>query len=118
MANEITLSVQLRCINGSYDSGQYAFSKQVTQTGQGAASGVQVIGTANEALTVGDVTTYGYIFLQNIDSTNYVTYGSTAGLENKLKAGEIAIHRFTPGATIEFKANASPVKVQYLLLMD
>ena len=118
MANEITAFCQLSVVNGDYNPGQISVSKQITQNAQGAASGIQIVGTANEALTVGDVTTYVMLFLRNLDATNFVTYGSTAGLEFKLKAGEWACMRRTPASTVEIKADTAAVKVQFLLLQD
>jgi hypothetical protein len=36
-------------------------------------SNVQIIGTSSEALVLGDVTTVGYVYLKNLDPTNFVS---------------------------------------------
>ena len=72
MANEITLSVNLTAAkNGATVTG--TVSQVSTMAGDQMISNVQVIGTASEAIVVGDVTTAGYVFFKNLDATNFVS---------------------------------------------
>lgn len=118
MANEITLTVSFRCLNGDYDSGPLSLTKQITQSAQGANSVIQPMTTTSTGISVGPVTTYGYMFCRNIDSTNNIVLGSTVNYEMTLKPGEFAIFRRTPGVNMEAKASAGTPKLQVLLLQD
>ena len=72
MANEISLSVSVSASkNGASVTGS---SSQIsTMAGDQMISNVQIIGTASEALVLGDVTTPGYVYLKNLDPTNFVS---------------------------------------------
>lgn len=120
MANEITLQATLRCINGDYDSGSLSLSKQITQTAQGSHSGIIDVTATATTLSVGGVTTSGYMFLRNLDTANTVVYGSTAagGFEYRLKPGEFSIARRNPGINQDIKTSSGTAKVQILLLQD
>jgi hypothetical protein len=50
-------------------------SETATQSGAQLLSNVQIIGTTTEALLLGDVTTIGWLYLENLDSTNFVRVG-------------------------------------------
>lgn len=113
MAGTVTVGVQFRGVNGDYDSGQISVTKQVTQTGVGATSGTIVATTAVTAISKGAITTEGYLFLRNLDTTNFVTFGSTGGLEFKMKAGETAgPMRVTPSASLGIRADTASCNVQ------
>ena len=118
MANEITASLQLSCINSNFNPGQINVTKQIDQAAAGANAGVQICSTSIETVPVGDLSTYGLLYMRNLDSTNFITYGSTLLLEFKLKPGEFCLMRVTPAATIGIKANAASCKVQQLWLED
>lgn len=118
MANEITITVSLQCVNGNFNPGTITYTKQITQNAIGAHSPVQICSTSIEAIATGDLSTYGIMYLRNLDATNFVTYGSTANLEFKLKPGEAALHRVTPAASLGIKADTGACKVQFLWLED
>jgi hypothetical protein len=90
---------------------------KVDVTGDSFTHEIQSVGTSEEELAQGaDLGTPGYIFLKNLDSTNYVEVGSTTGVYNlKLLAGEVAIYRHN-SATVFAKANSSACLVEYLLV--
>lgn len=87
-------------------------SGTITQAGTDNIGSVQNIGTSTEALVIGDVTTIGYLFLKNLDATNYVEISLTSpvGAEAfiKLLAGECAFLP-TRQTTIYGKANTAAV---------
>src|SRR4051794_16541464 len=103
MANEITYSMTVTCTNGSYSE---IFRRQgtITQALQGAASGIQTIGTSEENLILTDITTNGAICLQNLDATNFVDWGlndsGTMKAIGRIKPGESQFWRLKPGTTL------------------
>lgn len=120
MANEITLTARLDITNGYYSPGSITVnSLQVTQAAVGAAEGVQNIGTSEEELGTGGLSTKGWLYIRNLDATNYVQLGfSTTVYGCRLEAGEFALFRTEPSATIYLKANTAAVNVQYRWLED
>lgn len=120
MANEITLNQYLSCTNGNFTTTWNPGQISITQSAIGAQSGVVVVGTSEEDLSVGDVSTPGILLLRNLDSTNYVDYGPKSGGSmvafGRLKAGEVAQVRVGSSVTLRWVANTASVKVQVLLL--
>jgi len=116
MSNELSLSVSL-----TFNKGGASVSRsegiQVTVTGDAFSHEVQEVGTAEEELAQGaDLGTPGYMFIKNLDATNYVEVGSTTGVYDiKLKAGEIALYRHN-SATVYAKSNTAACLVEYLLI--
>lgn len=85
----------------------------LTMAGTELIGNTQIIGTSNEALVLGDVTTVGYVFCKNLDATNFVTISvdsSQTQVIAKLLPGEFAL--FKPNtATINAKADTSSVSL-------
>ena len=88
----------------------------ITQTGAGTFSTTQNIGTSEENVDFStifpDLGTEGWVFLQNLDSTNYVEWGASATTPTlatigRLEAGEYAIFRYEPAVTLRAKANTA-----------
>ncbi len=74
MANEIQLQASLNITkNGATFAGSGSIS--VTQSGNASIGNVQAIGTSTEALLIGDITDLGYVFVKNLDATNFVRIG-------------------------------------------
>lgn len=116
MANEIKLSVNATLTNGylsrTFQTGQLS----ITQTTLGAYAAVVSVGTSEEDLATGDVSTLGYLLMRNLDATNYVQWGpKSAGAMvavGRLKpGGEPAVIRLEPGITIRWVANTAACKV-------
>lgn len=84
-------------------------------------SGVQnviAVGTSDETLALGDVATPGWLYMKNLDATNYITAGADGTLYNiKMKAGEPFFGRWN-GAAIHVKANTATCNMEYLLIPD
>lgn len=120
MANEITLSARFGVQNGTYDPGTLNVSNlSVDQAAVGAAEGVQNIGTSEETLSAGGLSTEGWLFIRNLDTTNYVQLGFSTGVYGcRLEAGEFALFRTEPSADIYLKANTAACNVQYRWLED
>lgn len=96
MANEITLSGGLQVVKSGVSQSLQLSGLSITQAGTNSISNVQNIGTSSEQITLGDVTTIGYIAFKNLDATNFVSIGTinpcVAGTAQiTLKPGEEAV---------------------------
>lgn len=115
MANEIKLTIGVVYANGGLKDTVPADAVQITQTNQEFHAPVVSVGTSEEDLSLGDITTNGCLFLKNLDSTNFVKYGPKSGgsmIEfGRLKAGEEAFLRLAPGVTLRWIADTAAVKV-------
>lgn len=122
MANEITITLSASCANGYFKSAFQPGSIQLNQTAIGGHGPVVSVGTSEEALTFGDISTLGYMALRNLDTTNYVDIGPESGGAMvpmvRLKAGNVAIMRLKPGITVRAQANTAAVKLQVWALED
>lgn len=121
MANELTVSVSASLVNGNHRASFAPGAIQVTQAAQGMHGPVVSVGTSEEDLAVGDVGTLGWLFLRNLDPTNFVTYGpkdTTMKAFGRLEPGEIACLRLEPGITLRWQADTAACKVQVMLLED
>jgi hypothetical protein len=119
MANEITISASLAFSKGGIGSSLSDSALQFDVSGTDYFQGTQGVGTSEEALDIGHITTPGYCYMKNTDSTNFVSVirATSEGNCIKLKAGEIALFRFE--ATAPFvKADTSDVQIDYLLIED
>jgi len=113
MANEITVNASIRIVNGNQIFNFAPSALSVTQNAQGGPSpGYWIVGTSEENTTFPDLSTEGWAAIQNQDATNYVEWGFSTGVYGgRLKAGEFAIFRVNPSATLYMKANTSACKV-------
>lgn len=85
------------------------------------ASGIKntiAVGTTDETLALGDVGTPGWLYMKNLDATNYITASADGTLYNiKMKAGEPFLGRWN-GAAIHVKANTATCNMEYMLIPD
>lgn len=111
MASEIQVSATLNASkNGASIAG--SGSKVIDMSGDQMLSNVQIVGTSAEAILVGDVSTIGYVYLKNMDSTNFVEIALDSGVSTqkfaKLLAGQIALF---PASTATLYAKADTASV-------
>ncbi len=127
MANQLQLTVQGSWTQGNYsDSFQPPSLAALTLNVQGAAGGIQIIGTAEENLVAGDIATNGMLFLCNTDPTNYIQWGmSDSGtmkavgkLKGGLTAASVAVLYVDAGVTVRLKANTANCNLYYKWLND
>lgn len=82
-------------------------------------SNVQIVGTAAEAIVVGDVSTIGYVAIWNLDSTNFIELALDSGVSTQ-KFSKIAAKGFAifpaATATMYFKADTNPCNALVLLI--
>ena len=120
MANEITVSVSLKIINGDATFSRKVSGQQFDQAASGGAGTIQEIGfAAHEAIDIGDVGTEGWCYFRNIDDTNFVEIGVDVAAVFKpiirLEIGEFTVFRASPvaGATLYAQADTAAVKLEY-----
>lgn len=119
MANEIRISISLS-FNKSGASLNRDVSFTADVTGDAVTGGIQEVGTSNEELVQGtDLGTPGWVFVKNLDSTNYVTLTETdaANYLIKLLPGEAAIFRCGKTA-IYAKADTAACDVEYYIIEE
>lgn len=118
MANEISVSVSLSASkHGAANAA--AGSLTLTMAGDQMINNVQIItNVAAEAVVLGDVGSIGYVFLKNLDSTNYVEIDSVNTMDSwpqRLFPGEFILLK-PEGLTMYALANDAPVNLQVLAL--
>lgn len=121
MANEFSYQFQLQLNNGDLKDNLASGAVAVDQTTAKLIRNVQNIGTTEEALDLGDVTTPGLAIFENLDDTNYVEVGSYVGGTfypfMKLKPGEKFICRLGVLAPYA-KANTAAIELDYRIYDD
>lgn len=119
MADELTISAFMRFVKGAKDVQLSRQSQQFDVTGTAFIRGTQIVGTSEEALTKGEVSTPGCILIINLDPTNFVSIRAATGTANciKIKPGEFALFRFAATAPFIIADTAS-CEVEYFLIED
>jgi hypothetical protein len=119
MADELSIALSISETKNSVTTAR-SFTDSFDVSGTPLISAVQNIGTSDETLSLGDVTSLGYIFLRNVDATNYVEIGYTSGTYfGKLKPSEFAVLRAGAGLTaIHAKANTAAINLDYVVFSD
>jgi hypothetical protein len=122
MAGIITPSFNVTVLNAPFRDSIVEAGAVVAQAEIGKGGGIQIIGTSEEVINFGDVVTEGYLYLKNLDDTNYVTYGpeDTGAMVvfGKLKPGEFAWLRVAPTVVMRAQADTADVKLDVRLYED
>ncbi len=123
MADEITVLCKLKVKNGTLDLNYTSGSVQFDQAAaRGGNPGTVNIGTSDEALALGDITTPGWCYMINLDATNYVDIGpeDTGAIVPflRLEPGEPALMRLSPSVTVRGQANTAACNVYVAVLED
>jgi len=113
MANEINIQAALT-VQRSTPPMQATGVLDITQTGKHCICSIQNIGTTAEQLVIGDCATLGYLFVKNIDPTNYVQLGLDSAVSTqiftKLKPNEFCLIPCNT-STLYAKANTAACDV-------
>lgn len=119
MANEITLSASLEFLKATIGSSLSESALTFDVSGTDYVQASQAVGTTDEALDIGNITTLGYLFIKNMDSTNFVVYRDADDQGNavKIKAGEIALFRAGTAAPFVMADTAECI-INYLAIED
>jgi hypothetical protein len=109
MANEITITTGIRVLNGNLDFQRPAKAFSVNQSAIGGPTpGAISVGTTEESTAFPELTNEGWLFMQNLDPTNFVQWGFSTGVYGgKLKPGETALFRLQPATTLFIRANTA-----------
>lgn len=93
MANELTLSASLSYAKGGRSQSASKTALKLDVSGTDHIKLSQTIGTSPEALDIGDITTPGYVFIENKDENNFVEirHGASGDDVVKVRAGGIAM---------------------------
>lgn len=127
MSDEFDITLKGKLINGEHvEQWGDAASNKFDQDTIGAYSSVITVGyAAEEILGVGDIITQGYMYLKNLDSTNFVIYGPTiSGVMadfGKLKPTEEVWLRVMPSGAVRAQADpdgSGDVKMKMILFED
>jgi hypothetical protein len=91
MADEIRIKTQLTVKNGFVDqSDNVNYTANQTAAG-GPTPGYVTIGTSEETVAFGELGTKGWLWMRNLDATNFVEWGFATGVYGgKMLAGESA----------------------------
>ena len=117
MADEIRVSGGIQATKGTLRIDPINKSITVDMSGEDYESNTQLIGTSEEAIALGDVTTPGYAYYENLDATNFVSLrpATAGGNMVKLLPGDFAIFRH--GTTAPFAiADTAPVRIKKLII--
>jgi hypothetical protein len=122
MSNEIKYTLSITIENGEFKEKLSDGQISVDQAAIGKGGSVQIIGTSEEVISTGDVSTLGWCRLKNLDPANYVTYGpeDTGAMVNfgRIEAGEQHWFRLEPLVVMRAQANTAPVKLDVRVYED
>lgn len=114
MANEITVQASLRVANGNLNFKFEPGTISVDQAAVGGPTpGYVTIGTTEEEVALGELSSKGWVIMQNMDATNYVQWGFSTGVYGgRMQAGKTAGPFCLDGSTSLFlRANTAACKV-------
>lgn len=118
MANKLSVeaSVEFRPENRkAVSTGELMFTYEPAS--KAYITGIQTIGTTEEVLELGDVSTAGMIIIINRDTTNFVEVGLTASYPIKLLPGQFCMVPPSSGA-IYALANTAEVDVEFYVFPE
>ncbi len=112
MANEITVNAFIQVANGNLRDKFEVGNKSVDQAAVGGPTpGYVTIGTTEEEVAFGELSTKGYCAMQNLSATNFVEWGFSTGVYGgRLKPGEVAILRLN-ATSLFLRANTAACKM-------
>ncbi len=118
MPNEIFIQARLSYNPATEDSVSIPWlEKFIDVTGSEYMSGVQSIGTSEEAIEkITDIGTVGICVFINLDASNYVEIGLTSSYTVKLKPKEFCL--FRASADLYAKADTDAVRLKYWIFED
>jgi len=118
MADELTLRVSLSFEKTGRLAELLLGPLKRDVAGNKPLSNVQSVGTAEEAIVVGDAGVGGYFVAVNRDATNFVELrGATGGADLvRLEPGDVCLFRLTDDATLYAIANTAAVDLEYVIV--
>jgi hypothetical protein len=95
MADEITVKIEVQVVNGNMRDIFNIGSQSIDQAAVGGPTpGYFTLGTSEETIAFGELSTKGWCVIQNLDATNFIRFGFSTGVYGgKLLAGEACAFR-------------------------
>ena len=117
MANELTLTANLKFEKSTKSAEAGKAGLQIDVAGGDYIAKTQSVGTSQEAIVIGEITTPGYMFIRNLDGTNYVEIrdGSSGADVVKVRAGGVALFELATATPFAI-ANTSAVEIEYTII--
>lgn len=117
MANELTISATLKYKKGDRKVEVGKSGIQLDVTGTDFIQKTQTVGTNVEDLDLGDIGTPGYMFVRNLNSTNFVSIRHGASGDNvvKVRAGGVALFELA-SADPQAIADTAAVEIEYTII--
>lgn len=112
MADEITVQASIQVVNGNLRDSFAIGSQSIDQAAYGGPTpGYFTLGTSEETIAFGELSTKGWCVIHNLDATNFITFGFSTGVYGgKLKAGEACVFRLNT-TSLYMIANTAACKV-------
>ena len=120
MASEISVALAMVARKGGTVAGLDLGKISITWTGNNALHNRQTVGTAEEALVLGDCGAGGLLIAVNRDGTNYIRIRGASGQTPlvRCRPGEPAFFRVDAGAVPTVQADTAACELEYVLLED
>lgn len=117
MSNELILSASLKFAKGERRVNVAKAGVQLDVAGTDFIQKTQTIGTSVEDMDLGDIGTPGYMFVRNLDATNFVSIRHGASGDNvvKIRAGGIALFELA-SSDPQAIADAASVEIEYTVI--
>ena len=117
MANELTISASLKYQKGDRKLDVAKSGVQIDVTGTDFIQKTQTVGTSVEDLDLGDIGTPGYMFVRNLDATNFVSIRHGASGDNvvKVRSGGIALFELASNDP-QAIADTAAVEIEYTII--
>lgn len=114
MSAELTANIVINFAKGGAEITK-SVGTTVTVAGTKYQTGIQNIGTSDATLDKGDVGTIGFVYLKNLDATNYCDFGADGtNYPLRLNAGEFGYFRWN--GAVHAKAHTAATDVEYVIL--
>jgi len=119
MADELTVSVSLRFVKSNVTKSHSTGRVKVDVAGTKITDHIQEIGTSEEAIVLNEAAAGGYVFLENLNATNFIEIRPGTGAADliKLLPGDVALFRLTGDATAPFAiANTAACNMRIIII--
>lgn len=120
MAGTLRASFSLSVSNGNFADSISLSNQSYVQTNPGGGNpGTIGIGTSEETVAFSELTSEGWLFIHNLDDTNFVQVGFATGVYGiRLRPNEFAAFRLEPTTTLYCKADTAECRVNFRCFED
>ena len=123
MANEITIGMSLTVKNGSLEYAWSPTAMRADQTTKAISGGGQTLnGSTPEAITITDISTAGWTFIRNLDTSATIQLGTGTGTSfaafASCKPGEAFLGRLATTSITGKVTTTNNVNIQVVVLAE